>query len=234
MTSPVRIKGSSAFHMKPLHSAALKKHLPYCPRYLVLFPLPNSIASMVRFTAVAAAFVLLKPSHAHVPDEVHQGYEMLTDLITAHSTIWVIPPLRRLTFGAKLQKETKHYIDVISTNGSTRKKELTRLRQLDPPVLATCTDPNPRNKVMEEILFTLGSRVVKNTMLDLSDTFDVDFFLVQFGSCRLISSTAQALLKFEKNEERKKWLKEVSDQYKSLRNEMRSKMIIKTECKKKT
>ena len=63
-------------------------------------------------------------------------------------------------------------------------------------------------------------------MLDLSDTFDVDFFLVQFLSCRLIS--------FEKNEERKKWLKEVSDQYKSLRNEMRSKMIIKTECKKKT
>ena len=150
---------------------------------------------------------------------------VFTDLITAHSIILTIPPLRRLSFGAKLQKETKHYIDVLSSNGSTRKKELTRLRQLEPPVLARYTDPNPRNMVMEEILFTLGSRVVKNTVLDLSDTFDVDFFLVQFVSSRLIS--------FEKNEERKKWLKEVSDQYKSLRNEMRSKMIIKTECKKK-
>ena len=41
------------------------------------------------------------------------------------------------------------------------------------------------------------------------------------ASARFVSSTTSAMLKFEKNKTRKRWLKEVSKEYASLRAEMR-------------
>ena len=141
---------------------------------------------MARFSVLVASFMMLlcslivQPSHGHRLLEVHQGYDIIADLLNTHSHLWVIPKLRRLTFGAELHEETKYYIELISSNASTRKKELARLRELDPPVSARYKHPDQaRNHFMEELILELASRIVKTTVLDWTDMFDVDFFLVR-------------------------------------------------------
>ena len=155
--------------------------------------------------------------------EILMGYDILTNLLNGHSNLWIVPTLRKLTFGNKLHEETQRYINIIQIAASERKKELRHLRELEPRMTDHYQDEKP-NQMADEIVKNVAWKVASN-LSNRSDQFDVDFAFVQITSCTLVSSTALAVLKFETNRERIKWLKEVSVQYKLIRDEMRDTML---------
>ena len=165
-------------------------------------------------------------------NELLFGYDLLTDIFTAQSRLWLVPILRKLARGTPLVIESTDLIHKLVTSGKHHKKQLLSkkngLRNLQPNVSRHFIDTNP-NKLTDE----MGKNIAWNVMSDLStrgDEFDFHFALVHMASFRIIHSVSLALLEFETNVQRREWLKSVAEEYNELRIELRNTIMEYIRC----
>ena len=167
-------------------------------------------------------------------NELLMGYDLLSNIFTAQSNLWLVPILRKLSPGATpLVSETTDLIQTLVKSGSKHKKELATnilikngkgIRYLSPNVAQHYKDPNPPNKMFNAI----GKYVAWNIMQDLTsrgDEFDLHFALVHMASFRVVYSVALGLLEFETNNVRRVWLQDVADEYSMLRMKLRDSIM---------
>lgn len=165
-------------------------------------------------------------------NELLMGYDLLTDIFTAQSQLWLVPILRKLARGTPLVIEISDLIHKLVKSGKYHKKQLLSkkngLRNLQPNVSRHFIDTNP-NKLMDE----MGKNIVWNIMSDLStrgEEFNLHFALVHMASFRIISSISIGLLEFEPNEQRRNWLKNVAGEYKELRRGLKDNIVEYIRC----
>ena len=167
-------------------------------------------------------------------NELLMGYDLLSNIFTAQSNLWLVPILRKLSPGSTpLVSETTDLIQRLVKSGSKHKKELATnilikngkgIRYLSPNVAQHYKDPNPPNKMINAI----GKYVAWNIMQDLTsrgDEFDLHFALVHMASFRVVYSVALGLLEFETNNVRRVWLQDVADEYSMLRMKLRDSIM---------
>ena len=178
----------------------------------------------------STAKVLSKNDH----DELLLGYDLLTDIFSAQSRLWLVPILRKLARGTPLVIESTNLIHKLVVSGKHHKKQLLSkkdgLRNLQPNVSRHFIDANP-NRLTDE----MGKNIAWNIMSDLStrgDEFDFHFALVHMASFRIIHSVSLALLEFETNEKRREWLKSVAEEYNQLRIDLRNTIMEYIRCEK--
>jgi len=172
--------------------------------------------------------VLSKNDH----NELLLGYDLLTDIFTAQSRLWLVPILRKLARGTPLVIESTDLIHKLVISGKHHKKQLLSkkngLRNLQPNVSRHFIDTNP-NKLTDQ----MGKNIAWNIMSDLStrgDEFDFHFALVHMASFRIIHSVSLALLEFETNVKRREWLKSVAEEYNELRIQLRNTIMEYIRC----
>jgi len=165
-------------------------------------------------------------------NELLLGYDLLTDIFTAQSRLWLVPILRKLARGTPLVIESTDLIHKLVISGKHHKKQLLSkkngLRNLQPNVSRHFIDTNP-NKLTDE----MGKNIAWNIMSDLTtrgDEFDFHFALVHMASFRIIHSVSLALLEFETNVKRRDWLKSVAEEYNDLRIELRNTIMEYIRC----
>ena len=165
-------------------------------------------------------------------NELLLGYDLLTDIFTAQSRLWLVPILRKLARGTPLVIESTDLIHKLVISGKHHKKQLLSkkngLRNLQPNVSRHFIDTNP-NKLTDE----MGKNIAWNIMSDLStrgDEFDFHFALVHMASFRIIHSVSLALLEFETNVKRREWLKSVAEEYIELRIDLRNTIMEYIRC----
>ena len=112
--------------------------------------------------------------HAHA--ELLMGYDILTNVFSGQSKLWLVPIFRKLSRGAPLLDETQEIILKLSEVSSKRIHELRkqRLRHLHPSVSKKFIDPNEPNKLVDSI----AQNIVWGLLQDLSvrgDEFDLNF-----------------------------------------------------------
>ena len=167
-------------------------------------------------------------------NELLMGYDLLTDIFTAQSQLWLVPILRKLARGTPLVIEISDLIHKLVKSGNYHKKQLLSkkngLRNLQPNVSRHFIDTNP-NKLMDE----MGKNIVWNIMSDLStrgEEFNLHFALVHMASFRIVHSVAIGLLEFEPNEQRRDWLKNVAGEYNELRLGLKDTIVEYITCER--
>jgi len=211
-----------------LSSAASRHSEKICndiPSVLNALGVDNDIPQQLQPTI---SKVLSKNDH----NELLLGYDLLTDIFSAQSRLWLVPILRKLARGTPLVIESTDLIHKLVTSGKHHKKQLLSkkngLRNLQPNVSRHFIDTNP-NKLTDE----MGKNIAWNVMSDLTTRgyeFDFHFALVHMASFRIIHSVSLALLEFETNVKRRDWLKSVAEEYNELRIDLRNTIMEYIRC----
>ena len=188
----------------------------------------NNENDNIQSSTAAASKELSDTDH----NELLMGYDLLTDIFTAQSQLWLVPILRKLARGTPLVIEISDLIHKLVKSGNYHKKQLLSkkngLRNLQPNVSRHFIDTNP-NKLIDE----MGKNIVWNIMSDLStrgEEFNLHFALVHMASFRIISSISIGLLEFEPNEQRRDWLKNVAGEYNELRLGLKDNIVEYIRC----
>jgi len=153
--------------------------------------------------------------------DLRKGYDLLGKILGVEGSMWLLPIVRVLTFSARPVSELRQFATKISQTGNKRKKELKELRKLSPDVSDKFVNENPDDDPMVKAIGEVMTWKIIGDMTDRGRKFDLNFAMLQIVATRVIAATAKALIPFEKNEKREAWLKEVSDEYQSLRQELR-------------
>ena len=93
-----------------------------------------------------------------------------------------------------------------------------QLRKLSPDVSAKSEQrEDPSGKAIGNVV----TYSVVGDLIDRSTEFDLNWVLLQITTTRVIAATARAMVGFEVNKERKRWLKEVAKEYSDIRRELK-------------
>lgn len=163
-----------------------------------------------------------QPLSDNARTELLMGYDILTNVFTGQSKLWLVPTLRKISRGSPLLDETLEIIQKLSDKGSQRKQDLIkqRIRHLHPSVSQTWVDPYP-NKLIDSV----AQNIVWHLFQDLSvrgDEFDLNFGIVQMAASRIVSSLASGMLKFETNAIRRRWLMDIVKENDLLHKEIKT------------
>lgn len=149
------------------------------------------------------------------------GYDLLGDILGGQGKLWLLPIVRLLTFCSKPVDEIKYMAGKLSKSGTIRRKQLLELRKLSPDVSDKFVPPSKKGDPFGKAIGGVVAWDIITDMADRGNTFDLNFVLIQITACRMIAATAKALIPFENNAERRSWLKEVEDEYRALREELK-------------
>jgi hypothetical protein len=203
--------------MAPLPMVALTSFVAI---FLLLLALLQTNASERLFNTLCCSKHMDHINTENAHNELLMGYDILNNVFTGQSKLWLVPILRRLSFGAPILQETSYMIQQLTDVGKKRKKELKQLRNMSPDVSRKFIDPNKPNKLVESI----GKNAVWRIMQDLTtrgDEFDLHFGIVHMASARFVTSLALGMLNFEENAKRREWLQNVANEYTLLRTDVR-------------
>ena len=188
---------------------------------LMIILLPSAPAFQRRMCNAKAPPALPGAAPTRDPEELLLGYDLLTNVFKIQSGLWIVPILRRITLHDPLLAPVNDILHRLVESASKRRREVSPLRNLPPDVSNRFVDRNTHpNKLGDSIGEHIGWKIFGD-LSTRQDYFELNLIIVQMASARFVSSTASAMLKFEKNKTRKRWLKEVSKEYASLRAEMR-------------
>ena len=155
--------------------------------------------------------------------ELLQGYDLLGNILGGQSKNWLLPYLRALTFSSRPVDEVKKLTEKISTSGTERRKQLQQLRKLSPDVSAKFVPAKfeQREDPFGKAIGNVVTYSVVGDLIDRSTDFDLNWVLLQITTARVIAATASAMVGFEVNKERQRWLKDVAKEYSDIRNELK-------------
>jgi hypothetical protein len=143
------------------------------------------------------------------------AYMLLEDTLSQESKLGALAFLRKITFRAPVP-ELQEIMHRIADTSDERLDELERLRALPPDVSAA---PDYTDPIGEAITGNATDAGMKE-MLALKGPFGIRFVLLQAQATRMIASIASAAADLEVNERRRKWLRDLSKEYESIRDEL--------------
>lgn len=143
------------------------------------------------------------------------GYTLLADTLKDESKLWALRWLKKLTI-RPTAREIDSIMDKLSSSAHGRKHELQQLRKLAPDVTGT---PEKMSTIGDAIT-AAAKEVGTGEMLDNSLAFNLRFMVLQAQATRMVAAMADAIAKEDRNQERKKWLGEVSVEYEGYRDDI--------------
>jgi len=158
------------------------------------------------------------------------GYKILYHTLEKESQLKYLHLLREATF----RRSEEELTGIMKTIYGTSKKRTNELEKLwkfpHEPIIQIKDTPKSqigdsiqsdveRTSTMEMISLSLPSRSTKLNK-QLWSTWDIRFILIQAQATRMVSAVATSIRKFEPNEERKKWLTELAEEYEMIRENL--------------
>ncbi len=142
------------------------------------------------------------------------GYKLLSGALSAEAQLKYLLWLRELTLQGPA-KEVERLMTTIYEASTKRSDELEKLRALRPATTAA-PPPSPIGNAIQEAAQWDGTK----EMLFPNGEFGVRFVILQAQATRMISVIANQTAEIDPNGERQKWLKTVSKDYESYREQL--------------
>jgi hypothetical protein len=155
------------------------------------------------------------PLSVRTHEDLLIGYSLLADTLKDESRLGTLDFFKSLTLDAPNDAIAK-LMKTLSDASKHRAVELSRLRQLLPKVSGKPTQESPIGDAISAVAKEFG----KSEMLSRDGGFDVRFVLVQAQATRMVAAMATATARFDPNQERKVWLREVASEYEGYRGDL--------------
>jgi hypothetical protein len=155
------------------------------------------------------------PLSVRTHEDLLIGYSLLADTLKDESRLGTLDFFKTLTLDAPNDAIAK-LMKTLSDASKHRAGELSRLRQLPPKVSGKPTQESPIGDAISAVAKEFG----KSEMLSRDGGFDVRFVLVQAQATRMVAAMATATARFDPNQERKVWLREVASEYEGYRGDL--------------
>jgi hypothetical protein len=155
------------------------------------------------------------PLSARTHEDLLIGYTLLADTLKDESRLGTLDFFKTITLNAPNDAIAK-LMKTLSDASKRRAGELPRLRHLLPNVAGKPTQESPIGDAITAVAKDIG----KSEMLSRNGGFDVRFVLVQAQATRMVAAMAMATARFDPNEERKAWLKQLASEYEGYRGDL--------------
>ena len=168
------------------------------------------------FAGVLCAILAPEPGRAGEKDQENRlvGYKLLAESLSDEASLKWLRFAREITLKGPA-KPVANLMERISKVSAKRGEELEKLRKLPPNVTGE-PPPSPLGDAIQASAKGLGIY----EMVFSDRTFNMRFILLQAQATRMIAVIADQTAKIEPNETRKRWLKSLSKEYESIREEI--------------
>ncbi|OEU23033.1 hypothetical protein FRACYDRAFT_233200 [Fragilariopsis cylindrus CCMP1102] len=162
------------------------------------------------------------------------GYKILHHTLEKESQLKYLHWLRYVTFRGP-EDETKEIMTTIYNTSKKRMIELERLWKIpyDPIIqientpISLIGDSIQADVEYSSTIEMLSISISMPSSSSSSSTtkspwkiWDIRFFLIQAQATRMVSGVATSIRKFERNDERRKWLIELAEEYENIREDL--------------
>ena len=165
------------------------------------------------------------------------GYQILHHTLEKESQLKYLHWLRYVTFRGP-EEELKEIMTTIYNTSKKRTTELERLWKIPyDPIIQIENTPISLigDSIQADVEYSSTIEMLSISMLSSSSssssttkspwkTWDIRFFLIQAQATRMVSGVATSIRKFERNDERRKWLIELAEEYENIREDLVSLM----------
>ncbi len=141
------------------------------------------------------------------------AYAILEDTLSQEAKLGALGFLKKITFSRPVP-EIDALMKRISKVSEKRIDELEDLRKLAPDASAAPDYMDP----IGNAITSNATRSGMDEMLDRHGSFGIRFVFLQAQATRMVSAIALAAAEVEPNERRRKWLKDLSIEYESIRD----------------
>ena len=160
------------------------------------------------------------------------GYQILHHILEKESQLKYLHWLRYVTFRGP-EDEVKEIMTTIYNTSKKRTTELERLWKIPyDPIIQIENTPISLigDSIQADVEYSSTIEMLSISMLSSSSsssttkspwkTWDIRFFLIQAQATRMVSGVATSIRKFERNDERRKWLIELAEEYENIREDL--------------
>ena len=160
------------------------------------------------------------------------GYKILHHTLEKESQLKYLHWLRYVTFRGP-EDEVKEIMTTIYNTSKKRTTELERLWKIPyDPIIQIEKTPISLigDSIQADVEYSSTIEMLSISMLSSSSTtsttkspwktWDIRFFFLQAQATRMVSGVATSIRKFERNDERRKWLIELAEEYENIREDL--------------
>ncbi len=178
--------------------------------------LPPGVRFGLLFGGVLSALLAPDLGQAGEKDQENRlvGYKLLAQSLSDEASLKWLRFARGITLKGPA-KPVANLMERISKVSAKRAEELEKLRKL-PPNVTGKPPPSPLGDAIQASAKGLGIY----EMIFSNRTFNMRFILLQAQATRMIAVIADQTAKIEPNETRKRWLKQLSKEYESIREDI--------------
>ena len=164
------------------------------------------------------------------------GYKILHHTLEKESQLKYLHWLRYVTFRGP-EDEVKEIMTTIYNTSKKRMIELERLWKIPyDPIIQIENTPISLigDSIQADVEYSSTIEMLSISMPSSSSsssttkspwkTWDIRFFFIQAQATRMVSGVATSIRKFERNDERRKWLIELAEEYENIREDLVSLM----------
>jgi hypothetical protein len=154
-----------------------------------------------------------RPLTENRKNDLLTGYDLIENILSGEADLIYLLWFRRLTLRPPASG-VEQLLQTLDKAANTRLSQLKRLRKLSPPI----TGKAPSSPIGTSIQNTATDWAMKGMLV--GDTFNIRFLFLQAQSTRMLAVIANVTAGIEPNEDRKKWLNEVSSEFEDLHSKL--------------
>ena len=153
-------------------------------------------------------------AESRTQQDLEMGYSLLESSLGDETDLKWLLLMRKLTLN-KPPAEIASIMERISETSKARAAEISRLRRLDPDV-----SENPPSSPVGNAIQASAKAMGMHEMVFPDGEFNIRFLFLQAQATRMIAVIAAETAELDPNEERSAWLRKVSKEFESLRDEL--------------